>query len=288
MFGTRRKTATVIAVAAAASSVLVPVSPVTAADHGYLHDGYARLHHAKGFHNARGPVTYHSDYDSHHAGMDEEFHLVLRGVKKLAGKRMRVFVHGDLVGRVWVNDDGAPGSIVTTTSATYTMGRAFGSAPGPGNWWPTRVSTGTWMTTTCEPPVQPTAPGRRCVKVYTPGGAMPLSPAAHRGHRPRADALSPPCPWTFTVAHLLLLRAWAQPRGEEKERRSPAGGADLSHAASGSEVPRPGTGRCRRRTRWASSTPNRTGFVITARRSSCIPPPPPPPIGRSGLPGTCR
>lgn len=106
MFGTRRKTATVIAVAAAASSVLVPASPVTAADHGYLHDGYARLHHAKGFHDARGPVSYHSDYDSHHAGMDEEFHLVLRGVKKLAGKRVRVFVHGDLVGRVRVNDNG--------------------------------------------------------------------------------------------------------------------------------------------------------------------------------------
>ena len=106
MFGTRRKTATVIAVVAVASSVLVPASPVTAADHGYLHDGYARLHHAKGFHNARGPVSYHRDYDSHHAGMDEEFHLVLRGVKKLAGKQMRVFVHGDLVGRVRVNDDG--------------------------------------------------------------------------------------------------------------------------------------------------------------------------------------
>ena len=106
MLSTRHKTATVIAAVAAAGIVLVPASPVNAADHGPMHDGTTRLHHAKGFPNARGAVAFSGGYDSHHAGMKEEFHLVLRGVKKLAGERLEVFVHGDLVGGARVNDNG--------------------------------------------------------------------------------------------------------------------------------------------------------------------------------------
>lgn len=107
MFDTRRRTlAGVAAGAVAAGSVLVPATPVQADHHGHMDDGYAHLTHAKGFPHARGPVVYHSSHDSHHAGMDEEFHLVLRGVKRLAGKRVRVLVHGDLMGRVRINEDG--------------------------------------------------------------------------------------------------------------------------------------------------------------------------------------
>ena len=98
----RHRTAVAITGIVAAGSVLVTATPATA-DHGRMHDGYARLHAAQGFPHARGPVAYHSDYDSHHSGMDEEFHVVVRGIKELAGKRVRVYVHGDFLGRAWVN-----------------------------------------------------------------------------------------------------------------------------------------------------------------------------------------
>jgi hypothetical protein len=88
------------------AGLLVAPQTALAVDHGHMHNGSAQLRAAKGFPNAHGPVAYHADYDSHHADMDSEFHLVLRGVKKLSGKRVRVFVHGELMGRARVNDDG--------------------------------------------------------------------------------------------------------------------------------------------------------------------------------------
>ena len=83
-----------------------PVTTSTAATHDHLGNDSVRLHAANGFPDAAGRVEWHANRDTHHAAQDQEFDLVLRGVPKLDGKRVRVFVNGSLVDRHQVNDAG--------------------------------------------------------------------------------------------------------------------------------------------------------------------------------------
>ena len=101
----RGKVATALVALLTATTVTVPAQ--AAAQHpAELDNGMARLHAADRFPNAHGPVDFHSGYDCHHAGQDQELHVVVRGIKRLAGKRVKVFVHGDLMGRPRVNENG--------------------------------------------------------------------------------------------------------------------------------------------------------------------------------------
>lgn len=83
-----------------------PITTSTAATHDHLGNDSVRLHAASGFPHAEGRVEWHAKRDTHHADPDQEFDLVLRGVPKLEGKRLRVVVNGSLVGRHRVNDAG--------------------------------------------------------------------------------------------------------------------------------------------------------------------------------------
>jgi hypothetical protein len=106
------RTPTTTKVAVSTVSVLAlalftaPVTTSTAATHDHLGNDSVRLHAAIGFLNAGGRVEWHSNRDTRHAAADQELHLVLHGVPKLDGKRLRVRVNGHLVGRDQVNDSG--------------------------------------------------------------------------------------------------------------------------------------------------------------------------------------
>lgn len=108
MSNTRRKAAgALLAMVTVGAGVLAPAAPVSSTGTDHMDDFvWARLHHTKAYPNARGHAEYHADEDHHHPGMDEEFDVWVRGVKKLAGKRVRVFVHGDLMGRMRVTQHG--------------------------------------------------------------------------------------------------------------------------------------------------------------------------------------
>ncbi|MGZ4493700.1 MAG: hypothetical protein ACXVWU_03270 [Nocardioides sp.] len=60
----------------------------------------ARMHATAAFPHARGHAEYESD--SH----GREFEISVAGVRALAGRRLIVRVHGDVVGRMTVNHDG--------------------------------------------------------------------------------------------------------------------------------------------------------------------------------------
>ncbi len=106
------QTPTTIKVAVGTVSVLAlalfsaPVITSAAASHDHLGNDSVRLHAASGFPHAGGRVEWHANRDTRHADPDQEFHMVLRGVPKLDGKRLRVRVNGHLVGRDQVNDAG--------------------------------------------------------------------------------------------------------------------------------------------------------------------------------------
>ena len=94
MFTTRHRVATAVAaVIAVAVGLIGPAAPTQAAARRDLH---ARLHPTSAFPNAHGGAEYHSWY--HHRELD----LGLRGVGKLNGKTVRVYVHGDFVARMRV------------------------------------------------------------------------------------------------------------------------------------------------------------------------------------------
>jgi hypothetical protein len=57
----------------------------------------ARMHPTKAYPNARGHAEYESDHDG------REFEITLAGIKALAGHRVIVRAHGDLVGKMTVN-----------------------------------------------------------------------------------------------------------------------------------------------------------------------------------------
>lgn len=89
MFTTRHRTAvTLTAVLAVAVTLVGPTTPAQASPRRDLH---ARLHSTSAFPHAHGGA----DYRSGHHG--RELDLGLAGVRKLNGKTVRVYVHGDFV-----------------------------------------------------------------------------------------------------------------------------------------------------------------------------------------------
>jgi hypothetical protein len=60
----------------------------------------ARMHSTNAYPNAHGHAEYESDNDG------REFEISLAGVRRLAGHRVTVRVHGDIVGRMTVNQYG--------------------------------------------------------------------------------------------------------------------------------------------------------------------------------------
>ena len=90
MFTARHRIAvSVMAVLTVAASLLGPTAPAQAYHHrGHLH---ARLHGTSAYPHARGGA----DYESSRHG--RELDLGLRGVSKLNGKTVRVYIHGDFV-----------------------------------------------------------------------------------------------------------------------------------------------------------------------------------------------
>lgn len=89
----------VLAVATVGASTLVPIAaPAPARAHGV--DLVARMRPTDAYPNARGGAWYESHQDW------REFDIHVRGIKKLAGKRVRVTVHGDFIGRMRVSKYG--------------------------------------------------------------------------------------------------------------------------------------------------------------------------------------
>ena len=97
MFTSRHRIAVaVLAVLAVAASLLAPTASATseaAQRRGELH---ARLHGSSAFPHARGGAEVHSWNGG------RELDLGLRGVSRLNGKTVRVYVHGDFVGKMRV------------------------------------------------------------------------------------------------------------------------------------------------------------------------------------------
>jgi hypothetical protein len=78
----------------------VLVVPIAAPARAAEVDLEAGMHSTAAFPNARG----HAEYESDSGG--REFEISIAGVRDLAGHRVVVRVHGDLVGRMTVGDAG--------------------------------------------------------------------------------------------------------------------------------------------------------------------------------------
>jgi hypothetical protein len=82
-----------LAVLALTAGLLVTTAPAQAVDV----DLHARMHATAAYPNAHGGAW----YEGHHGS--REFGIGISGIKKLAGKRVTVTVHGSFVGRMWVS-----------------------------------------------------------------------------------------------------------------------------------------------------------------------------------------
>jgi hypothetical protein len=89
MFTTRHRIA--VALTAVLAVAVTLVGPTTPAQASLRRDLHARLHSTSAFPHAHGGA----DYRSGHHG--RELDLGLAGVRKLNGKTVRVYVHGDFV-----------------------------------------------------------------------------------------------------------------------------------------------------------------------------------------------
>jgi hypothetical protein len=109
MLNARRQVAGAVLAVVTTGAGLQASTPATGVTHpadDHMDVLWARLHDTKAYPNARGHAAYHADDDDHHPGKDEELDVAVRGIKKLAGKRIRVYVHGDFVGRMRVSAGG--------------------------------------------------------------------------------------------------------------------------------------------------------------------------------------
>lgn len=85
-----------LAVLALSTGALVATAPAQAADA----DLHARMHSTAAYPHAHGGAR----YERHHGS--REFAITIRGIKRLAGKRVTVTVHGAVVGRMRVPGSG--------------------------------------------------------------------------------------------------------------------------------------------------------------------------------------
>lgn len=101
MSTTRRKLAGgALALVTAGAGMLAPTAAPAQAV--YMTDLHARLHATNAYPNARGGAEYRSGYH-----MGREFEIWVNGIKPLAGKTVRVYVHGDFLSGMRVSHYGS-------------------------------------------------------------------------------------------------------------------------------------------------------------------------------------